>query len=120
MLSAFRTVLSLCATTMTVLPSSRLSSASCTRCSLSESSAEVASSRMRILGDAKMARAMAMRCFCPAESWTPRSPTCVRYPCGNLDTKSWQLASLAASMAMRRPRRSSRSSCSSLHACALL
>lgn len=36
--------------------------------SLSVSRAEVASSRSRILGFLTMARAMAMRCFCPLDS----------------------------------------------------
>lgn len=36
--------------------------------SLSVSKAEVASSRSRILGFLTMARAMAMRCFCPLDS----------------------------------------------------
>ena len=44
--------------------------------STSESSAAVASSRMRIGASFRMTRAMAMRCRCPPESLTPRSPTC--------------------------------------------
>lgn len=39
--------------------------------SLSVSRAEVASSKSRILGFLTMARAMAMRCFCPLDSWEP-------------------------------------------------
>jgi len=31
-----------------------------------------------MLGFLTIARAMAMRCFCPPESLPPRSPTCVR------------------------------------------
>ena len=46
-----------------------------TRISLSLSSALVASSRMRMGGFFRNTRAMAMRCFCPPESLTPRSPT---------------------------------------------
>ena len=34
------------------------------------------------------ARAMAMRCFWPPLSCTPRSPTCVAYPAGRADTKA--------------------------------
>ena len=44
-----------------------------------ESSAEVASSNMRILGSFKIARAIATRCFSPPESLSPRSPTVVSY-----------------------------------------
>ena len=43
-------------------------------CSLSVSRLLVASSRMRICGSARMARAMLMRCFWPPESLKPRSP----------------------------------------------
>ena len=46
-----------------------------TRRSDSASRAEVASSRSRMRGWASNARAMASRCFCPPESFTPRSPT---------------------------------------------
>ena len=46
-----------------------------TRISLSLSSALVASSSSRMGGFFKNTRAMLMRCFCPPESLTPRSPT---------------------------------------------
>ncbi|MDB6126114.1 MAG: Tetratricopeptide repeat protein, partial [Verrucomicrobia bacterium] len=46
-------------------------------CSLWESSADVASSRIRIGALRKKARARARRCFCPPESREPRSPTTV-------------------------------------------
>ena len=49
-------------------------------CSFSESRAEVASSRSRILGLRNSALAMAMRCFCPPLNWLPHSPTFVSYP----------------------------------------
>ena len=56
------------------------SSAACTTFSLVLSSAEVASSSSMMLGFLMMARAMAMRCFCPPESLPPPSPTWVLYP----------------------------------------
>ena len=43
--------------------------------SVTLSRAEVASSSTRIGGFFRNTRAMAMRCFCPPESITPRSPT---------------------------------------------
>mmetsp|Transcript_72859 Transcript_72859/g.235731 ORF Transcript_72859/g.235731 Transcript_72859/m.235731 type:complete len:84 (-) Transcript_72859:2085-2336(-) len=53
------------------------SMACCTWRSDSASSALVASSSSSTLGRRTMARAMAMRCFWPPESCTPRSPTSV-------------------------------------------
>mmetsp|Transcript_2915 Transcript_2915/g.7591 ORF Transcript_2915/g.7591 Transcript_2915/m.7591 type:complete len:81 (-) Transcript_2915:1857-2099(-) len=53
------------------------SSAACTTFSLVLSSALVASSSSMMLGFLMMARAMAMRCFCPPESLPPPSPTWV-------------------------------------------
>lgn len=47
----------------------------CVTFSLSVSRAEVASSSNRILGFLTIARAMAMRCFCPLDSWEPWAPT---------------------------------------------
>ncbi len=47
------------------------------RSSVSVSTAERASSRIRILGLRKTARARAVRCFWPPESVMPRSPTMV-------------------------------------------
>mmetsp|Transcript_16900 Transcript_16900/g.40834 ORF Transcript_16900/g.40834 Transcript_16900/m.40834 type:complete len:193 (-) Transcript_16900:1711-2289(-) len=76
MMSALRMVERRCATTTQVRPTMRRSSASCTSFSLSASSELVASSSRRILGSLSSARAMAMRCFCPPESMTPRSPHC--------------------------------------------
>mmetsp|Transcript_23278 Transcript_23278/g.76483 ORF Transcript_23278/g.76483 Transcript_23278/m.76483 type:complete len:129 (+) Transcript_23278:247-633(+) len=60
------------------------------------SSADVASSSTRISGSRTSARAMATRCFWPPESWTPRAPTAVRKPSGNVPTKSNAFASFAA------------------------
>ncbi|KAL3837990.1 hypothetical protein ACJIZ3_022581 [Penstemon smallii] len=48
----------------------------------SASSALVASSRSIIAGLFSRALAMAIRCFCPPESWHPFSPTSVSYPLG--------------------------------------
>mmetsp|Transcript_46567 Transcript_46567/g.149534 ORF Transcript_46567/g.149534 Transcript_46567/m.149534 type:complete len:149 (+) Transcript_46567:1950-2396(+) len=87
-----------CAMTMVLRPTASLSRASCTTFSLSVSSADVASSRSRILGLRTTARAMAMRCFCPPESCVPRSPTSVLYWSGSFMMKSWAFAILAASM----------------------
>ena len=53
------------------LSSSRLS---CILCSVTVSRAEVASSRMSILGFFKNTLAMDILCFWPPESMTPRSP----------------------------------------------
>mmetsp|Transcript_2417 Transcript_2417/g.9619 ORF Transcript_2417/g.9619 Transcript_2417/m.9619 type:complete len:164 (+) Transcript_2417:783-1274(+) len=75
MASLSMTVASLCATTMVVRPSCSVSSASCTSASDSASRALVASSRSSTRGDRMMARAIAMRCFCPPLSCVPRSPT---------------------------------------------
>mmetsp|Transcript_25535 Transcript_25535/g.54513 ORF Transcript_25535/g.54513 Transcript_25535/m.54513 type:complete len:81 (-) Transcript_25535:1788-2030(-) len=79
MLSAFRMVLSLWAmiTVVLCLVEMIFSRASCTTSSDWESSAEVASSNIKILGSPTKTRAMAMRCFCPPESWDPLSPTFV-------------------------------------------
>ena len=43
--------------------------------SVTLSSAEVASSKMRMAGSFRKMRAMATRCFWPPESMAPRSPT---------------------------------------------
>ncbi|RLW11216.1 hypothetical protein DV515_00001494, partial [Chloebia gouldiae] len=59
---------------MHVRPSRALSSASWTICTVNKPK-EVASSRSRIWGLRTRARAMAMRCFWPPESWVPLSPT---------------------------------------------
>ena len=74
---ASRTVVRRCAITSVVRPRIRLASACCTSRSDSASSAEVASSRIRIGGSFRIARAIAMRCFWPPESRLPRSPITV-------------------------------------------
>mmetsp|Transcript_4469 Transcript_4469/g.14138 ORF Transcript_4469/g.14138 Transcript_4469/m.14138 type:complete len:104 (-) Transcript_4469:1222-1533(-) len=78
MLSALRTVESLCATRTTVHLdcAMRLSTASWTAASDSPSRAEVASSSSSTRGSRKNARAIETRCFCPPESRRPRSPIC--------------------------------------------
>mmetsp|Transcript_23655 Transcript_23655/g.64150 ORF Transcript_23655/g.64150 Transcript_23655/m.64150 type:complete len:95 (-) Transcript_23655:142-426(-) len=72
-LSALRMVERRCAMTMVVrfCAARRSSRAACTTRSDLESRAEVASSRMSTVGRLMMARAIAMRCFCPPESWPP-------------------------------------------------
>mmetsp|Transcript_26370 Transcript_26370/g.84820 ORF Transcript_26370/g.84820 Transcript_26370/m.84820 type:complete len:473 (+) Transcript_26370:3-1421(+) len=98
MLSALRMVDSRCAMTSVVrrVSATTASSAACTTRSLSLSSADVASSSTRIGGSRTSARAMAIRCFCPPDSWTPRSPTMVSNPRGKASTKASALAVLAA------------------------
>ncbi len=77
---AFWIVESRWATTIVVRPTMIWSSASCTIFSEWASRALVASSKRRIAGFFRMARAMAIRCFWPPESCTPRSPVLVSYP----------------------------------------
>mmetsp|Transcript_30672 Transcript_30672/g.65900 ORF Transcript_30672/g.65900 Transcript_30672/m.65900 type:complete len:85 (-) Transcript_30672:1576-1830(-) len=72
------------------------SSAACTTRSEAVSRALVASSRMRIGGSRTMARAMAMRCFCPPDSWMPFSPTCVAKASGSSLTNVCAFACCAA------------------------
>ena len=98
MMSAFLMVESRCAMAMVVRLFMRRSSASCTRCSLSVASADVASSRMSMGGFLRMARAMLTRWRCPPESRPPRSPMMVLYPFSVSMMKSCALAIFAASM----------------------
>lgn len=74
-------VLSLCATTTEVRPDRAIARASKMFRSVSESSADVASSKSRIRGFFRIARAMATLCFSPPLSLRPLSPTRVAYPC---------------------------------------
>mmetsp|Transcript_6507 Transcript_6507/g.13401 ORF Transcript_6507/g.13401 Transcript_6507/m.13401 type:complete len:99 (+) Transcript_6507:860-1156(+) len=64
-------------------------------CSDSASNALVASSRRSSLGFLTSARAMAILCFCPPLSCTPRSPTSVSYCIGIFRIKSSQFDSFA-------------------------
>ncbi len=66
-----------CAMTKVVRPWRSRLSASWIISSLSLSSDEVASSRMRMRGSASSARAIDTRCRWPPESLIPRSPTTV-------------------------------------------
>jgi hypothetical protein len=75
MLSALTTVESRWAMTRAVRFRETRSSADWISCSVAVSSADVASSRIRIGGALRMVRAMATRCFSPPESFSPRSPT---------------------------------------------
>ena len=64
--------------------------------SVSVSTEAVASSKIKIGGSFKSVRAMAIRCFSPPESFTPRSPIRVSYPLGRPLTKSSACAAIAA------------------------
>mmetsp|Transcript_3472 Transcript_3472/g.6177 ORF Transcript_3472/g.6177 Transcript_3472/m.6177 type:complete len:84 (-) Transcript_3472:145-396(-) len=75
MRSACFTVAKRCATIRVVRVSDIRVTASCTARSDSASNALVASSNNRIGASRRIARAMAMRCFCPPDSIMPRSPT---------------------------------------------
>ena len=77
MQSASSTVLTRCATTRVVRSAACCRSAAWMRVSVSTSTDEVLSSRIRMAGCRSSARAMASRCFCPPERLTPRSSTCV-------------------------------------------
>ena len=81
-MSALRIVDRRCAITSVVRSCMDMisSSAACTSCSLSLSSADVASSSSSTAGALIIARAIAMRCFCPPDSCAPFSPTTVSYP----------------------------------------
>src|SRR5919198_298928 len=75
--SARATVAGRCAITSVVRPAITFASAARTSCSFVASTAEVASSRTRTAGSARMVRAIAMRCRWPPESEKPRSPSTV-------------------------------------------
>jgi succinyl-diaminopimelate desuccinylase len=83
MRSALRMVASRCAMTSVVRPARQLRQRLLDGRSVSVSSAEVASSRIRIGGFFRKMRAMARRCFWPPESLTPRSPIIVSSPAGS-------------------------------------
>ena len=75
--SAWRIVERRCAITKVVLPFIKLSSASWTSFSDSESRDDVASSKIKIGAFFNIALAMVTLCFCPPDSFTPCSPTTV-------------------------------------------
>ncbi|VFR03309.1 unnamed protein product [Cuscuta campestris] len=70
---------------------------SCTHLSDSASSALVASSSSTTSPLLRRARAMAILCFCPPDSWAPLSPTNVWYPSVRADMNPWAFADVAAS-----------------------
>ena len=94
MLSQFRAVESLCATTMVVLPFINTSSILRISFSVFVSRALVASSIKTKGEPLSNARAMATRCFSPPLSFNPRSPTMVSYALG--------MRRMGPSMAARR------------------
>mmetsp|Transcript_115429 Transcript_115429/g.200363 ORF Transcript_115429/g.200363 Transcript_115429/m.200363 type:complete len:122 (-) Transcript_115429:162-527(-) len=98
MRSAPRTVDKRCAITSVVRPAMVRLRASCTCCSVPESSADVASSKIRIRGSFSNALAMATRCFCPPDSMAPESPTSVSKPPGSTWAKSLTSAASAATV----------------------
>lgn len=79
---ASNTVDSLWATIIVVLPFAACLRVSLTICSLFESSADVASSSSRMGGSRIKARAIAILCFWPPDSWVEPTdpPTTVSYP----------------------------------------
>mmetsp|Transcript_10256 Transcript_10256/g.33921 ORF Transcript_10256/g.33921 Transcript_10256/m.33921 type:complete len:255 (+) Transcript_10256:103-867(+) len=115
-LSAFRIVDKRCAMTMVVrffvprvkpkteevLELNNPSSAACTSFSDSLSSALVASSSSRTSGFPIIARAMAMRCFCPPLTNPPPTPTSASYPPSISEMNSCAFATLAASVTSAR------------------
>ncbi len=70
--------------TSVVRPTASSASDAWIAASVSVSSAEVASSRIRIGGFFRKMRAIASRCFWPPDSLTPRSPTMVSSPAGQV------------------------------------
>ncbi len=74
--------------TKVVLPFIRTPRPAWMSASDSESRLEVASSRIRIRGSARSARAIETRWRCPPESFTPRSPTTVSYVESNRSANS--------------------------------
>mmetsp|Transcript_14031 Transcript_14031/g.21313 ORF Transcript_14031/g.21313 Transcript_14031/m.21313 type:complete len:119 (-) Transcript_14031:987-1343(-) len=81
-LSALRIVPSRCAIMRQVRSVPRLSKASWTLFSVMVSSALVASSNTTKGGSLRRHRAMAVRCFSPPDSFSPRSPTWVFHVSG--------------------------------------
>ena len=61
----------------------------------------MASSKRRTGASFSRARAIAMRCFCPPDNLTPRSPTGVSYACGNSRMNFSALAARTASLSDR-------------------
>mmetsp|Transcript_10773 Transcript_10773/g.30326 ORF Transcript_10773/g.30326 Transcript_10773/m.30326 type:complete len:94 (+) Transcript_10773:237-518(+) len=82
---------------MVVFPLDSLLTASMILDSVSESRAEVISSKSRICGSLSSALAMATLCFSPPDKVRPLSPTMVSYLFGIPMIESWISASFAAS-----------------------
>ena len=66
--------------------------------SVSVSTADKQSSKIKILGFLIIALAIETRCFCPPESVTPRSPKMVLYPFVKLIIFLWTSAFCAAAI----------------------
>ena len=64
--------------------------------SVSVSTEDVESSRIKMRGFFNSVRAIATRCFCPPERVTPFSPTIVLYPSGKVKMTSCTAAAFAA------------------------
>ena len=97
MRSAFITLDRRWAIMSVVRPSMSLSSASWIMYSFSASTADSASSSIRIGASRNNARAIATRCRCPPDRRMPRSPITVPYPSGRAEMNPCALAALAAS-----------------------
>lgn len=96
MRSASITVPTLCATMTLVVPAMDSAMASRRALSVLKSRAEKESSRIIVSGSLQMARAMAILCFCPPETFLPYWDRTVPVPSGSLDTKSSAWAILRA------------------------
>mmetsp|Transcript_14593 Transcript_14593/g.19068 ORF Transcript_14593/g.19068 Transcript_14593/m.19068 type:complete len:98 (-) Transcript_14593:2290-2583(-) len=95
MLSALRIVPRRCAMTSTVRSSPRRSSAAWTDASVIVSRAEVASSNKTMGGFFNKHLAIAVLCFSPPDSLSPRSPTSVSHFSGRLSINLSICASFA-------------------------
>lgn len=96
--SAFWIVDSLWAITRVVIFYDNLDSVFWIYFSFTLSRAEVASSNINNCGFLRMARAIAILCFCPPDIWVPEAPTKVSNPFYILQTKSYALAFFKASI----------------------
>ena len=96
--STLPSVLSRWEITITVRPTTRVSTARITSTSASTSRAAVGSSRIRIGASRRMARAIANRCRWPPEKFLPCSLTSVSYPYGRSMIVSCMCACFAAAI----------------------
>ena len=97
-LSAFWMVESLWAITSVVIFYDNLDNVFWISFSFTLSRAEVASSKIKSWGFLRIARAIAILCFCPPDIWVPEAPTNVSKPFYILETKSYALAFFKASI----------------------